>query len=81
VITEGEREGARRIKKAQIVRVMQSLIGLGDPTANEMIHIELLNVGREFGKKFGYQSKVIMALITMYGEDPSEVLPPIKPKT
>jgi hypothetical protein len=51
---EGEREVARKIKKAQIVRVMQRLIELGDPTANQGIREELINVGREFGKRFGY---------------------------
>jgi hypothetical protein len=56
------------------------LIELGDPTANQGIREELINVGREFGKRFGYQSKVIMALIEHLGEDPTEVLPPIKPK-
>lgn len=38
VVTESEREATRKIKKANIVNVMQGFIGLGDPTANQMIH-------------------------------------------
>jgi hypothetical protein len=54
MVAEGEREVARKIKKAQIVRVMKRLIEFGDPTANQGIREELINVGREFGKRFGY---------------------------
>ena len=37
VVTEGEREGARKIKKARIVMCLQQVIELGDPTANQGI--------------------------------------------
>ena len=59
---------------------MQRIIELGDPTANYGIHDELISVGREFGKRFGYQSKAIMALIELFGENPLDVLPPIVQK-
>ncbi len=63
-------EGTRRIKKGMIIRVMQRVIDIWDPIINERIKEELVTVGKEFGKRFGYQNKGIVELLRNFSENP-----------
>jgi hypothetical protein len=71
-------EGTRRIKKGMIIRVMQRIIDIWDPTINEMIKEELITVSKEFGKRFGYHNKGIIELLRNFSENPQELLPSLK---
>lgn len=46
------------------------MIDIWDPIINERIKEELVTVGKEFGKRFGYQNKGIVELLRNFSENP-----------
>lgn len=74
MLVEGDKEGARLIKKYSIVGIIQRILQFRNDLLNDEIKQILLTVSKDFNDQFGYLSKGIMAILSFFTNNPAALI-------